>query len=324
MAARGLVAVTGATGFIGGRIVRRLRCDGWRVRFLLRCRPTGPGPADPAVEAVEGSLDDGPSLRRLVRGAAAVVHAAGLVKARSRAEFFKVNADGVARLVEAVIEQPAPPHVVLVSSLAAREPHLSAYAASKRAGEAALIGGGGGDGGDAVPWTILRPPAVYGPGDRQTLMFFRMVKLGFGPVPGGAEAARVSLLHVDDLAAAVAAVVDEGAGAFGLVAEPDDGQPGGHSWPSLVAAAAERLGTPVRILRVPRWLTYGYSLASGALRLVPGHVPALTPDKVRELYHGDWVCDATSMMDATKWRPRTPLGPGFAETIAWYRLHRWL
>ena len=140
----------------------------------------------------------------------------------------------------------------------------------------------------------------------------------------GSEAARASLLHVDDLAAAVATVVDEDAAAFGLVAEPDDGQPGGHSWPSLVATAAERLGTPVRLLRVPRWLTYGYSLASGALRLVPGHVPAPTPDRVRELYYRDRVCDATSMTDATTWRPRTSVGPGFAGTIEWYGLHGWL
>ena len=323
---RGLVAVTGATGFIGGRVVRRLRRDGWRLRVLIRRRPQAaadPFADDASVEAVHGPLDDGPSLRRLVEGAAAVVHIAGLVRARSRAEFFGVNADGVARLVEAVAAQPVPAHVVLVSSLAAREPGLSAYAASKRAGEAALTGGGP-DGATVVPWTILRPPAVYGPGDRQTLTFFRLARLGLAPVPASA-AARVSLIHADDLAAAVATVLDESGAARGLIAEPDDGQPGGYSWPALVAAVAEQLGRSVRPLRVPRTLLYAYSWLSSAPRLlVPGHRPALTPDKVRELYHHDWVCDSASMTAATTWRPRTPIGPGFAGTIAWYRRHGWL
>ena len=316
------VAVTGATGFIGPHVVRRLSGDGWRVRVLTRRSPPPDAAllAGPSVEAVQGSLDDPSALRRLVRGVDAVVHVAGMVKARSRAEFFRVNADGVARLVEAAAAEPPAPRFVLISSLAAREPGLSAYAASKRAGETALI-----ESGAALPsWTVLRPPVVYGPGDRQTLAFFRWVSRGIGPVLGP-EGARVSLLHVDDLAALVAAVLDEGGEAVrGLIGEPDDGQPGGHTWPALVAAAAGCFGRRARVLRVPRTALQAAGLANRLLCLFPGFRPMLTPDKVREVRHPDWVCDARPLIERTAWRPRTPIGPGFAGTIAWYRRHGWL
>jgi 2-alkyl-3-oxoalkanoate reductase len=184
-------------------------------------------------------------------------------------------------------------------------------------GEAALVAAGA-----ALPWIVLRPPGVYGPGDRQTLAFFRWVSRGIGPVLGSGTG-RVSLLYVDDLAAAVATAAGEGT-ACGLIGEPDDGQPGGHSWPAIMAAAAAELGVKVRLLRVPRSMLYISGVANGLLRLIPGYVPTLTPDKVRELYHHDWVCDATSMSEMTAWRPRTPIAAGFAAAIAWYRRHGWL
>jgi 2-alkyl-3-oxoalkanoate reductase len=317
---RPTVAVTGATGFIGPHIVRRLSRDGWQVRILTR-RPTtssiDPSLIEPSIERVHGSLDDIESLQRLLRGADAVVHVAGLIRARTRDAFFEANAEGVRRLVALAEGRPSPPRFVLISSLAAREPTLSDYAASKRAGEAALIAAG-----DGLPWTILRPPAVYGPGDRATLFFFRCVRHGMGPVLGTAGA-RLSLLHVEDLAGAVGAVLASDQ-SVGLVAEPDDGKVGGHDWPEMVGVAAQQLGRRARVLRVPQALPYGLGWLNAALARLPGYTPMLTPGKVRELYHPDWVCDATAIMQKTDWRPIVSIEQGFASTIAWYREARWL
>jgi nucleoside-diphosphate-sugar epimerase len=311
---RPTVAVTGATGFIGAHVVRRLHADGWRVRILAR-RPVDPARFCTGVEANQGSLDDEPSLRRLLAGATAVVHIAGLIKARSRAEFFRTNADGVARLATIAAAAPAPPRFVLMSSLAARAPELSDYAASKLAGEETLIAAG-----NALRWSILRPPAVYGPGDRATLFFFRLVGHGIGPLLGS-EAARLSLIHVEDLASAVAALLADSAGT-GLVAEVDDGG-GGYGWREMIETAADAFGRRARIVRVPMAIPYSVALVSQVLARL-GYTPLLTPGKVREFYHHDWVCDPGPLMARTGWRPAVPLARGFASTIAWYRQHGWL
>jgi nucleoside-diphosphate-sugar epimerase len=311
---RPTVAVTGATGFIGPHVVRRLSAD-WQVRILTR-RPLDPAQIG-AVEAMHGDLDDQASLRRLLEGVDAVVHVAGLIKARTREAFFRANAGSVGRLAEIAAAASVPPRFVLMSSLAAREPALSDYAASKRAGEAALIAAG-----ERLPWTILRPPAVYGPGDRATLPFFRCVRHGIGPLLG-TEGARVSLLHVEDLAGAVGTVL-AGDQSIGLVAELDDGRPGGHSWPELVSAAAAQFGRQAHVLRVPMALPYSLGLLNAALARLLGYTPMLTPGKVRELYHPDWVCDATAITEKTAWRPIVQIEQGFASTIAWYQQERWL
>jgi 2-alkyl-3-oxoalkanoate reductase len=310
---RPTVAVTGATGFIGQHVVRRLRGD-WRVRILVR-RALDPARFGAEVDVVRGDLDDLPSLQRLLDGAAAVVHVAGLIKARSRGEFFRANAQSVGRLAEIAAAAPSPPRFVLMSSLAARAPELSDYAASKRAGEEALLAAGA-----ALPWTILRPPAVYGPGDRATLFFFRCVRRGIGPLLGSDDA-RLSLIHVADLANAVGAVL-AGEGAAGLIAEVDDGQ-GGYGWRAMIEAAADACGRRVRIVRVPMAIPYGLGLANQACARI-GYTPMLTPGKVREFYHSDWVCDPGPIMARTAWRPAVPLREGFAATVAWYRQQGWL
>jgi 2-alkyl-3-oxoalkanoate reductase len=314
------IAVTGATGFIGGRLVRWLSRQGWWIRILTRHPSASAAAVDEGgrVEAVVGSLDDRDSLRRLVGGVDAVVHAAGLVKARSRSDFFRVNADGVRRLVEVTAEQrPRPPRFILISSLAAREPRLSAYAASKHAGEAALASAG-----TALHWTILRPPAVYGPGDRQTLAFFRCVSAGVGPLLG-AEAARFSLLHVDDLAAAVGAVLED-VSVRGCTCEPDDGQPGGYSWRTVAAVAGNALGVRPRVIAVPKSVLYAVGALNAVLGLVTARAAVLTPGKVRELRYPDWVCDAATIGARTAWRPVWPLREGFVDTVGWYRRYGWL
>jgi nucleoside-diphosphate-sugar epimerase len=312
---RPTVAVTGATGFIGPHVVRRLTADGWRVRILTR-RPITPTQIGAEIEAVTGDLDDQASLQRLLDGAGAVVHIAGLIKARTRAEFFRANAASVGRLAEIAAAAPAPPRFLLMSSLAARAPELSDYAASKLAGERALI-----DAGDALQWSILRPPAVYGPGDRATLSFFRAVRLGIGPLLGS-ERARVSLIHVEDLASAVSALLADERG-IGLVAEVDDGG-GGYAWPQMIATAAEVFGRRARIVRIPRAIPQALAVLNQALAGVVGYTPMLTPGKVRELYHSDWVCDSDAIRTRTGWQPAVSLQQGFASTVAWYRQQGWL
>jgi len=314
--ATGPVAVTGATGFIGRALVTRLSRSGFRVRAL--CRRPEPGLGERGVDTILGALEDPGSLERLLDGAEAVVHAAGAVRVRSRREFDAVNRSGTANLVAALASGMLPPRLILVSSLAARAPALSAYAHSKHMAEQEIEAGRP----RGLDFCILRPPAVYGPGDRATLPIFRHLARRFLPVPAPSDA-RFSLLFVQDLAELVERLLDLPRWG-GITLEPDDGRPGGYSWHDLAAIAGRSLGRPVRTLFLPGpcvWLAAGFGEAFAALRRQPA---TLGLGKLRELRHGDWVCRPVEFVALDEWTSRTQFEDGFACTLAWYKENGWL
>jgi nucleoside-diphosphate-sugar epimerase len=307
LTAPSLVALTGATGFIGAALLRHLTGSGWRVRALYRPR-AGRAPATSSgVEWLPGDLDDAEALGTLAAGADAVIHCAGTVRGARQADFDRVNAEGAGRVARAAAGAARTPRFLLMSSLAARMPELSHYAGSKWRGECAVKVASGN-----MRWTVLRPPAVFGPGDRELRPLFRSIARGFAPVPCGAPR-RFSLLHVDDLATAVLRWLAADIG-YGETYELDDGHPGGYDWPTLasVAARALRPGRPVCRVPVPVSLVGLVALANlGAARLL-GYAPMLTPGKVREITHPDWLCDSHAFALATGWRPAVGLESGLA------------
>lgn len=308
----GRVALTGATGFIGAPLTTALDAAGWRLRVLARREPPLLRTRQVA-EVIIGDLHDEKSLCELVDGVDAVVHLAGLVKARSAAEFFRVNIEGTERLVRAAAAASAPPRFVLISSLAAREPQLSSYCASKRGAEDALRREGGG-----IVWSILRPSAVYGPGDLEFLPFFRSVARGFAlrPMPGNH---RVSMLYINDLVDFISRLLEEKLQPESCW-EIDDGAPDGHSWSDLAATAGAVFGIKPRIVPVPRPILD--LIARWNERAMRRGAPAriLSRGKVREIFHEDWVARARPPAGATDWRPHWPLARGFAETVESYRV----
>ena len=309
------VALTGANGFLGRALTEHLLARGWQVRALLR-RPA-PDLAAMGAVPVPGALEERESLDRLVEGADAVVHCAGLVKARSRSEFLAVNVAGTARAAEAVAACPRPPRFLLISSLAAREPSVSAYAASKRGAEQALAAHGG-----ALEHCTLRPPAIYGPGDRATLPLFRQLARGFLFVPR-VPGARLSLLHVQDLAAVVERLLAGNAWA-GRTLEVDDGRAGGYGWSDLVEAAGRHLGRPVRPLAVPRGLLWGPAQVNQWLSGARGRATYYSPGKINEFFHPDWVARTSADGPLGGWRARFTFETGFPATLEWYRAEGWM
>lgn len=306
------LALTGATGFIGSAIARRLPASGWVVRAL--CRSAEP-PALPRIEWVRGTLEDPAALRALADGAEAVVHCAGAVRGATPTDFDRTNLHGTRRLVQAA-RSGGVSRFLLMSSLAAREPHLSPYARSKRRGEDALPADAG-----RMAWTILRPPAVYGPGDRETLPLVRCMRLGLAPVLGSPEA-RFSLLYVADLADAVAHLLDAPDWKPGPF-EIHDGCPGGYGWADLVQTVGRILGRRVRPVRIPAVLLRCAGRVNLRWSAGRGRMPMLTPGKVRELTHPDWVCDDGPLRAAAGWRPQVQLEGGMRRTIARLRAGAW-
>ncbi|MGE5547950.1 MAG: NAD-dependent epimerase/dehydratase family protein [Solirubrobacterales bacterium] len=305
MTAAPLAAVTGGTGFLGRRVVAALRRDGWRVRQLVRT------PRPDAGEAVEGSLGDEVALARLVAGADVVVHMAALTRSPDANGFRLINVGGATRLGNAIRAQAPSARVVMVSSLAAREPDLSPFAASKAAAELALL-----EATRARSYAILRPCTLYGPGDPATLPLFRAARLPVMPVPGRPKA-RLSLLYVDDAAAAVVKACRSIVGdAFWEVGQ------GSYSWTAIARAAARALGRDVALMPLPGPLLKA-ALALARV-MTGGRVPITSVGRAEELMHEDWTCDPHRLPPAKVWEPSVNLDDGFAAAVTWYRRSRWL
>ena len=312
-----VVAVTGATGFLGRHAVAELAARGWQVRALVRSQPIHPLWKDLEPEIVLGALGDTGALRRLVTGADAVLHIAGLIKARDEAEFMAVNRDGTRALAETVRDHAPQAQLLAVSSLAAREPQLSGYSASKRAGEEVAFEVLG-----RARVSVIRPPAIYGPGDRETLVFFQLARHRVIPLLGG-PAARMALIHVQDAAAVLAGRL--AAGPSGQVQAIADDRPAGYGWQEILAAGAAALGTrDPHYLRVPAGLLKGAGAIGGPLARLAGQPAMLTAGKVRELLHEEWGLHPTELWREPGRSPIYGLADGFAATARWYREAGWL
>ena len=299
-------ALTGTTGFVGGHLLEAALAAGHNVQALVR----RPQPVRAGVTWVEGALGQPATLARLCEGADAVIHVAGAINAPTRAAFFAANADGTAGLLAAAGGARVQ-RFVQVSSLAAREPALSDYGASKAAADVLVQA-------SALSAAIVRPPAVYGPGDRETLALFRLARGGVVPAVG---AGRFSVIHVHDLAAALLALA--AARATGIY-EVEDGTPGGFTQAGFARAIAAALGRSVRVVPLPpALLPVGAALDTFAARLT-GRAPKLSRDRARYIAHPDWTAIAAPLIATGLWRPAIPAAEGLAQTAAWYRAQGWL
>ncbi|WP_326524725.1 NAD-dependent epimerase/dehydratase family protein [Sphingomonas sp.] len=293
------LAITGATGFVGSRLIAASVAAGHEVRALTRrAQPERDG-----IDWVTGSLETPDALDALVRDADAVIHVAGVVNARDRDGFAAGNIDGT-RAVLAAAEGSGVHRFVHVSSLAAREPGLSAYGWSKSDAEGLVTG-------SRADWDIVRPPAVYGPGDMEMRELFRMAKRGIALLPPGG---RLSVIHVDDLARLLLSLAARPA--TRAVYEPDDGRLGGWSHTAFAHAIGDAVGRKVRAVSLPRRIL---DLGARADALIRRGGAKLTPDRVSYFCHPDWVSDPLRRPPPALWRPRIETSAGLAETAAWYR-----
>lgn len=279
------------------------------MRILARRDPIHPDWRDIAIEVTPGDLRELDAIQRLCEGAEVVVHAAGIVKARDDRDFQSINAQGARRLAEAARNAD---HVVLVSSLSAREPQLSPYANSKRQGEiemAEVLG-------DRL--TVARPCAIYGPGDRELLPVFQAAAV-LPALPVWSKTARIAMIEVSDAARAVAALAVSRPG--GVIALCDD-QPEGYGWRDLMGAAARAVGKSARFVPASPVFVRLAGLTNDFTRVF-GATPMLTSAKARELLHENWAVAASERIGAPA-IGATPLAEGFSTAVAWYRSAGWM
>lgn len=298
-------------------MVAELAARGATVRLLARREPIHRLWTDFTPEVVPGSLDDRAALVRLVSGADAVLHLAGLIKARDEAEFLRVNSDGTRRLAEAVASHAPRAHFLQVSSLAARSPALSGYAASKRAGETAAF-----EVLDPACLSVIRPPAIYGPGDRETLAFFKLARGRMIPLPHRPNA-RFALIHVQDAARSLARCLETGPS--GTIHALSDDRPAGYSWREIFMTAAAAVGnTRPRFLPVPAAILRAIGGGLGAVSRFGGPPGMVNAGKMRELLHEDWAVHDAERLTPSQREPSRSLAQGFLQTAVWYREAGWL
>jgi nucleoside-diphosphate-sugar epimerase len=261
------------------------------------------------IDWIEGSLEDRDALEGLVTESDAVIHVAGVINAPDAAGFEAGNVTGTLAMLAAATAAGTR-RFVHVSSLAAREPKLSQYGASKARSEELVSGSG-------LDWTIVRPPAVYGPGDKETLELFRMAKAGLILLP---PKGRLSLIHVDDLARLLLALAETESRNKAVI-EPDDGREGGWSHREFASALGRAVGRRAVALATPRPLL---RLGAAVDRLVRRDKAKLTPDRAAYFCHPDWVVSSSSAPEKHVWRPEIATEHGLAQTADWYRSEGWL
>jgi nucleoside-diphosphate-sugar epimerase len=299
------LAITGATGFVGSHLVDAALTAGHEVIALTRRDQS----ARDGVTWVLGDLHNIPALERLVNGTDAVIHVAGVISAQSAAAFEKGNVEGTLAMLAAATAGGVR-RFVHVSSLAAREPGLSLYGASKARSEELVHGSG-------LDWAIVRPPAVYGPGDRETLELFRMAKLGLMLMP---PKGHVSIIHVHDLARLLLALTPEAAPSK-LLIEADDGRAGGWSHRDFARALGVAVGKRPAIVSSPGVLL---RMAARADHLFRREKAKLTVDRAAYFSHRNWVVEPKRAAPPGLWRPEIATPEGLRQTADWYRAQGWL
>ncbi|MCA9238661.1 MAG: NAD-dependent epimerase/dehydratase family protein [Planctomycetales bacterium] len=333
--------VTGASGFIGPRLVARLQRQGDQVACLVRPTSKTDYLTPLGVELVRGDVTDPSSLAAALEGIDHVYHLAGGTHANSLDDFLKVNEAGTTNLCHACAARQSPPVVLVVSSLAAvgpsppGAPHteaapprpISNYGRSKLAEELAARRLA-----DRLPITILRPPIVFGPGDHDGLNLFRAIKFTrIHPVPQR-QGLPVSLVYSDDLADAMALAVERGerAAAFDEACPHD---PTGlyyaafaeqTTWAEVGRLAAAAMGMRVLVPRLRKYPFLIPALVGDLLGRVTGKPTLFGMDKLREASASGWQCSSEKARTQLGFTTPEPMEQRYRETVEWYRVEGWL
>ena len=318
--------MTGGTGFLGTHLVTALVARGDEVTCLVRSPAKAALRGWSGVRLVRGDLDSAAALRDGCAGADVIYHLAGLIAARNLGEFMRANRDGTARVMDAAAAQP-PQRFVLVSSIAAAGPTLpgvaidetappnpvTPYGKSKLAGEVLLQSA-------SFPWTVVRPPVVYGEWDEALLRLFKLANRGIVPLFGDGSQ-ELSVIYGPDVADALiaAATSERTAGRVYFATHPAV-----TTARDLAQAVGHAVGQTLRFLPLPTPVARAALWTVGSLARLIGRASVISSERAAEFLAPAWTCRADALRADAGWQARIDLETGLGRTVAWYRQKGWL
>ncbi len=324
------VLITGATGFIGSHLAEQLSKKDYQLRCFIRKTSDIRWLQHLPVEYVYGDFSNDDSLRRAVTNVDAIYHVAGVVASKSREGFYRVNQFATRDLLKAARRYNQ--HIsrfIHVSSLTAVGPSLdgrpvnettpyhpiTTYGRSKMEAEKEVLKYDG-----VFPWTITRPPAVYGPRDVATFDFFRSAARGIIPLVGFGKK-YVSIVHVRDLVNGImlAGERPEGANQVYFI--------GGrryYDWDEIGETTMQVLGRNALKVRAPEFLTYAVAGIVGLFSLFRRKPSVLNWEKAKDMVQKEWTCDTSKATTELGYSESISLEAGIRETIDWYRREGWM
>ena len=322
--------VTGASGFIGSHLVEHLLLQGFTVRVLLRSTSSTAWLESLPLEKASGDLFQHDRLAEAVSGVDFVFHSAGLTKAKRPEEYFRANTEGTANLVGAVLQHARSlRRFVLVSSQTAAGPSPSAtpiteshppnpittYGRSKLAAEREALKHV-----DKIPVTIVRPPAVYGPRDKDIFEFFRTFSRGLQPMVGFHEK-YISLIHVLDLVRGIvmAGESDAARGQTYFISSPR-----AYGWKEVGEITRRVMGRRALRVRIPEPGVYAIASIAQFASLFSPKPALINLEKARDMVQDFWTCDGSRARQDFGFEPQISLEHGIEETVEWYRKAGWL
>ncbi len=321
------VLLTGASGFIGSHLAERLVDLGYDVTCMVRKTSNVEFLKTLNVRLVYGSLEDRDSLRRVVTNVDLIYHPAGLIKARCRPDFFTVNCEGTRNLLNAIIEAssglqrfvyfssqaavgPAPDPTPLTESAPLKP--ITNYGKSKAEGERIIRELAHKH---DIPFTIIRPPAVFGPRDMEILFFYKEARRGSLTVIGNPDK-RLSIVYVRDLVdgTILAAESDRGVNETFFIAYDKP-----ITWQWIATHIGEVLGRECRLRVIPYPVAYMVAFISELYSSLNGRVSMINRDKIRELAQRYWVCSPAKIREHLHFAPGSSIEYAMATTAEWYK-----
>jgi nucleoside-diphosphate-sugar epimerase len=324
------VLITGATGFIGGHLTEALHNKGYQLRCLVRKTSDLQWIKHLPIEYVYGDLFDTQVLTRAMKDVEYIYHLAGVTKAKTKEEYFTGNHLATKNLLNAVLASQANlKRFIYVSSQTAVGPTLAGesvdettpfhpittYGISKMEAEKeclALMG--------QLPITIVRPPAVYGPRDKDVFEFFNTMNKGLQPMIGFNNKT-VSLIHVKDL---VDGIILAGEHENGLRQTYFISSERFYNWKEVGEVTSRVIGKKALRLKIPEFGVYIIATVSELFSLLSRKPVLLNLEKARDIVQNAWTCSIAKAQRELNFRESFTLEEGIKNTVAWYRQHHWL